>query len=87
MYRKELHEILDLVLDINEKSEEFAFFDFAGHVGNLTVRLCRKDDEDFEAFYRKSVYVTGRLRSTKQINAIIKYLKNIKEGKANEGQD
>ena len=80
MNRKKLHEILDLVLDINE-TEASAFFDFAGHVDNLVVYVYEKgwkayDDPD----YRQVVYGDEE----DEINKIINDLKNMKEGKAHE---
>ena len=39
MIRKKLHEILDLVLDLNEQGKTHAFFDFEGHVKKVAVRV------------------------------------------------
>ena len=84
MNRKKLHEILDLVLDLDEQGETDAFFDFAGHVEQIAVRVY-KDGWTYEneADCDMRTYLDEHV-STKNLDKIIKELKTLKEGQNDE---
>lgn len=87
MNRKKLHEILDLVLDLDEQGKTDAFFDFAGHVEQVAVRVYKdgwtyenKEDLDMRTYIDEH-------GSTQRLERIIKELKKLKEGKTDERKD
>ena len=81
MYRNELHQILDLVLDIN-KSDASVFFGFSGHVDAVRIEVYENgwtptNQPDFV----EHVYVDGE---TDEVEKIISYLKKLKDVKTND---
>lgn len=43
--RKLIHEIIDLCIEINDKTELAAFFYYSGHVGMFSVRIAKSKDD------------------------------------------
>lgn len=86
MNRKKLHEILDLVLDLNEQEKTHVFFDFAGHVEGLTVRVYKEGWRyDNEPDLYETIYVDTA--SSQEVEKLIEEVTNFKEGKTDERKD
>lgn len=86
--RKQIHEILDLVLDINglqESDQEItgnhptAFFDFSGHVGAIRVRLYSNGwnrDGDYDVSLESSIFEDFRY----DLPAVVEKLRGVAYG-------
>lgn len=58
--RKHMHKLLDLALDIQDSGAGLAFFDYAGHVDAVRVKVDRVGRTDWNAM-EAPVYKSGAL--------------------------
>jgi hypothetical protein len=74
--REKLHEILDLVLDLNEQGKT-AFFEYAGHVEKVSVRVYEEGWKPYaDATYEANIYVDEEMSDVgRNIDHVIEELK------------
>lgn len=83
--REQLHEILDLVLDINDMESPTAFFNFSGHVNGVDAQIYADGWKDGnEADVSLGTYTDKQFKSNPTVEAIIATLKQFKESQITE---
>jgi hypothetical protein len=61
----QLTNILNLAVQITDKTKYDAFFRYSGHVNYLHVDICEKNDAIFELIYNKICKITNTKKLTK----------------------
>jgi len=57
-------ELLNKIMEVNNKTEKAVFFDYSGHINNVSLRVCAgkkgehvKDDDGFKIYdYNKELF-------------------------------
>ena len=70
----QLTNILNLSVQITDKTKYDAFFRYSGHVNCLHVDICEKNDVIFEAKYIEMGKITNKKKLTKIENDLTTFL-------------
>jgi hypothetical protein len=71
--------ILELSIEITNKSDIDIFCDFASHVNSFTVRIVLKgwNNESYETDFRKTMYLDWNCEA--ELQEVLDYIKEVKE--------